>query len=82
METTLFDLKSGQKTAIKSLKGGAEFQKKLRSLNLRVGKTIRKITTQPLQGPVVVEIDHTEVAIGMNMAKKIVVEPLKAEPDR
>jgi Fe2+ transport system protein FeoA len=82
METTLFDLKSGQKATIKSLKGGAEFQKKLRSLNLRVGKTIRKITAQPLYGPIVIEIDNTEAAIGMNMAKKIVVEPLDVEQKR
>ncbi len=55
------------------------FRKKLASLNIRVGKTIRKITAQPLRGPVVIEIDNTQATIGMNMAKKIVVEPLGAE---
>ena len=79
MEITLFDLESGKKATIKRLDGGVEFRKKLTSLNIRVGKTIRKITAQPLHGPVVIEIDNTEAAIGMNMAKKIVVVPLETE---
>ena len=79
MEITLFDLESGKKATIKRLEGGIEFRKKLTSLNIRVGKTIRKITAQPLHGPVVIEIDNTEAAIGMNMAKKIVVVPLETE---
>ncbi len=79
MEITLFDLKSDEKATIKRLEGGTEFQKKLFLLNIRVGKMIRKVTVEPLHGPVVIEIDNTEVAIGLNMAKKIVVEPLNIE---
>ncbi|WP_415405581.1 FeoA family protein [Sulfurovum sp. CS9] len=79
MEITLFDLESGKKATIKRLDGGVEFQKKLTSLNIRIGKTIRKITAQPLHGPIVIEIDNTEAAIGINMAKKIVVVPLETE---
>lgn len=79
MEITLFDLKTGKKATIKRLEGGVEFRKKLASLNIRVGKSIRKIAVQPLHGPVVIEIDNTEATIGMNMAKKIVVAPLGAE---
>ena len=79
MEITLFDLESGKKATINRLDGGVEFRKKLTSLNIRVGKTIRKITAQPLHGPVVIEIDNTEAAIGMDMAKKIVVVPLETE---
>lgn len=76
MELTLFDLKSGKKVTINRLEGGEGFRKKLASLNIRVGKTIRKITAQPFHGPVVIEIDNTEATIGMKMAKKIVVAPL------
>ena len=79
METTLFDLKSGKQATIKRLKGGEEFRIKLASLNIRAGKTIRKITAEPLHGPVVIEIGNTEATIGMEMAKKIVVVPLGTE---
>ena len=76
---TLYDLPSGQEAIINLLEGGEEFRKKLASLNIRVGKTIRKITAEPLHGPVVIEIGNTEATIGMKMAKKIVVEPLEKE---
>ena len=79
MEVSLFDLQTGQKAIIKRLKEGEMFRKKLASLNIRVGKIIRKITEQPLSGPVVIKIDNTEATIGMNMAKEIVTEPLGAE---
>ena len=79
MEITLFSLVSGKKATIKRLDGGEEFRKKLASLNIRVGKTIRKITQQPFQGPVVIEIDNTEATIGMKMAKKILLELLEVE---
>ena len=79
MEITLFDLESGKKATIKQLEGGEEFRKKLASLNIRVGKTIRKITAEPLHGPIVIKIGNTEATIGMKMSKKIVVEPLEKE---
>jgi ferrous iron transport protein A len=79
MDITLFDMQSGKKATIVKLEGGAEFRKKLASLNIRVGKNIRKVTVQPFRGPVVIEIDNTEATIGMNMAKKIFVKPLEAE---
>lgn len=79
METTLFDLESGKEATITELKGGEEFRKKLASLNIRAGKTVRKVTAEPFHGPVVIEIGNTEATIGMAMAKKIVVTPLKAK---
>ena len=74
METSLIDLRCGIKAVIKRLEGGAVFQKKLESLNVRIGKEIKKVTKQPFNGPVVIEIDNTKVAIGREMASRIFVE--------
>ncbi len=74
MEISLLQVKSGELVRIKRLEGGAEFRRKLASLNIRVGKRVRKITRQPLRGPVVIEIDNTQIAIGMGMATRIFVE--------
>lgn len=79
MEISLYDLPCGQEGLIKRLKGNEGFKKKLATLNIRVGKNIRKITRQPFNGPVVIEIENTEATIGINMAKKIILEPLKTE---
>lgn len=74
MEISLLQVESGKTVRITRLKGGIGFQRKLASLNIRVGKTVRKITKQPLRGPVVIEIDNTQIAIGAGMAMRIFVE--------
>jgi Fe2+ transport system protein FeoA len=76
---TLEELPSGRSVTIIGLDNGKSFRKKLASLNIRVGKRIRKVTEQPFHGPIVIEIDHTEVTIGRHMAQKILVEPLAEE---
>ena len=77
MEIPLTQLGRGKTAVIKSLKGGCEFQRKIASLNIRVGKTIKKITAQPLRGPIVIEVGNTKVSLGMGMAMKIFVEEKK-----
>ena len=77
MEISLLDLRSGKKAKLKRLDGGIEFQNKLASLNIRIGKTIKMIISQPLRGPVVIEIDGRRITIGRGMAMKIFVEAEK-----
>jgi Fe2+ transport system protein FeoA len=74
MEIPLIQLKTGKKAKIKRLEGGLGFQKKLAVLNIRAGKTIKKIAAQPLGGPVVVEVGNTKVTVGAGMAAGIIVE--------
>ena len=74
MEISLLELQAGKEAKIVRLDEGCGFGKKIATLNLRVGKTVKKITTQPLAGPVVLEIDNTKVALGRGMAMKIFVE--------
>ena len=75
MEISLLDLQLNIKAKIMRLEGGFELQRKLASLNIRIGKTIKKITTQPLRGPVVVEIDNTKITLGRGLAMKIFTKP-------
>ena len=77
MQTSLFYLKPGKKAEIKILGGGLKFQRKLASLNLRVGKIVQKITEQPFKGPIVVEVDNTKVTLGRGIAMRIFVEEKK-----
>jgi len=74
MGVYLLQLQSRRRAKIKYLEGGLAFQRKLASLNIRVGKTIKKITSQPFGGPVVIEIDNTRITLGRGMAMKIFVE--------
>ena len=74
METALIDLQTRKKAKIIRLGGGFEFQRKLASLNIRVGKTIKKIAGLPFGGPMVIEVDNTKATLGRGMASKIFVE--------
>ena len=77
MEISLLSLGNGKKAKIKRLDGGFEFQRKLAALNIRIGKTAKKITSQPLRGPIIIEVDNRKLALGRRMAARIFVEAEK-----
>lgn len=72
-EQTLADLMAGEVKRVRKILGGHGFQSNIRSVGIREGKVVRVVTRQPMQGPVVVEIDGMRIAIGRGMARKIVV---------
>jgi len=74
MEIHLTSLKQDCQATIIRLIGGWGFQRKLRTLGIREGKPIKIVTSQPLGGPLVVEIEGRKITIGRGMAQKIVVE--------
>ena len=74
MENTLVKLKEGQEARILRLDGGMTFQHKLRTLGIREGKTIRIVTKQIFNGPLVVEVDGRNTTMGKGMASKIIIE--------
>lgn len=71
---TLVELKAGEQGIIKELQGGHGLQRKLESLGIRAGKTVRRINEPGSGGPVVLEIDGSKSAVGYGMARKIMVE--------
>ena len=76
-EVRLLELGRGKTAVIKQIEGGYGFQRRLTSLGVRVGKTVRKVGSAPLKGPVVVEVDRIKVAIGRGIAIKILIEELQ-----
>lgn len=73
----LSELDTGKVAIVKQVEGGRGFQRRMASLGIRAGKTVRKITSEPLRGPIVVEVDGARVAIGRGMAMKVLVEVKK-----
>ena len=69
----LSDLNTRKAAIVRHVDGGPGFQRRLASLGIRVGKTVRKITSEPLRGPIIVEVDGARVAIGRGMAMKVLV---------
>jgi ferrous iron transport protein A len=71
--TSLIHMKS-RHGIVKRIEGGHGFKRHLACLGIRVNKRICKVASQPFRGPVVVEVDGKQVAIGRGMCRKIFVE--------
>lgn len=78
MEIKLLELDTGRAAVIKQIGGGCDFERRLTSLGIRVGQTVRKVGCGPFRSPIVVEVDRARVAIGKGMAMKVLVEELRA----
>ncbi|HHF98475.1 MAG TPA: ferrous iron transport protein A [Candidatus Aerophobetes bacterium] len=69
---TLLDLPAGEIAEVVAIGGGWGVQRNLAALGLVPGRKVRKITAQPIGGPVLVEIvGGGKVAIGRGMAAKV-----------
>ena len=47
---------------------------RLSALGIRPGKRITKVGAMFMRGPVTVQVDRTQVAVGFGMARRIMVE--------
>lgn len=65
---------TGQKGVITRIVGGHGRQRHLRAIGIREGKRVRILTKQPARGPLVIEIDGSQIAIGRGMAAGVLVE--------
>lgn len=74
MEVSLVDMKSGQTGVIKKVQGSANFGLKLNQLGLREGKRIKKISSVFNRGPVTINVDNYQVAVGYGKATRVLVE--------
>jgi ferrous iron transport protein A len=74
MKKRLVDMKKGEVGRICEIDGGHGLLSRLHSMGIRAGKRVKKVSAQPLSGPVALEIDNFCIAIGHGMAKKIYVE--------
>ena len=70
---SLADMVDGEVCVVRQFMGGHAMAARLQAMGLRPGKRVRKISRQPLRGPVAVEIDNYCIAIGHGMARRIIV---------
>ncbi len=74
MKKSLIDMKPGQSGVLVEIRGGHGMIRRLDALGLRLCKQVRKVSSMLMRGPVVVEVDGFQVAIGYGMASRIIVE--------
>ncbi len=73
MEIFLAGMNEGDEGKISKIVSGTNFKMRLENLGVRIGKEIKVISKQPY-GPITIEIDHHQIAIGRGMANKIYLE--------
>ena len=74
MKRTLVNLTNNEEGLILSVEGGAGARAKLEAMGIRPGKRIKKMSSQIFNGPVVIEIDGRDIALGHGLAMKVYVE--------
>lgn len=70
----LKDLASGESGTIVQIEGGQGMIGRLAALDIQPGRRITKLNNNLMGGPVTIELNRTQVAIGFGMAKRILVE--------
>ena len=67
-------METGQNGVVAQIQGGRGLANRLSALGIRPGKRITKISSMFMRGPVTIQVDRAQVAIGFGMANKIMVE--------
>ena len=73
-QLTLRQLEAGQTGTVVQVLGGHGLIQRLEALDIRPGKKVTKVSSMFFRGPVALEVDNAQVAIGFGMANKIIVE--------
>ncbi|MFC1898931.1 ferrous iron transport protein A [Chloroflexota bacterium] len=64
----------GRSGVVVQIQGGHGPVNRLNPLGIRPGKSVTKISSMIMRGPVTIEVDRAQVAIGFGMARRIIVE--------
>jgi len=67
-------LKPGEVGVVKEIAGGPGLIMKMQNMGVRIGESVKKVSSHFWRGPQTIEIGHFKVALGHGIAKKIIVE--------
>jgi ferrous iron transport protein A len=72
MEKKLSQMKYEEEGRIRKIDKSLKAQ--IAGMGIREGKEVKMMTKQPINGPVVVNIDRANTSLGLGLADKIIVE--------
>ena len=73
-QVTLAEMQEGQAGKVVEVLGGRSMTARLSALGIRPGRRVVKISAVFLRGPVTVQVNQSQIAIGFGMARRIMVE--------
>ena len=66
-------MQTGQSGILVQIQGGRGLMTRLSALGVRPGKRITKVSSMYMRGPITIQLDGTQVAVGFGMANRIIV---------
>ena len=72
-QITLRQMQTGQSGILVQIQGGRGLINRLSALGVRPGKRITKVSSMYMRGPITIQLDGTQVAVGFGMANRIIV---------
>ena len=72
-QITLRQMQTGQSGILVQIQGGRGLMTRLSALGVRPGKRITKVSSMYMRGPITIQLDGTQVAVGFGMANRIIV---------
>jgi len=80
---SLAELKGEEEGLIRIINGGWGIRSRLNGMGIHIGDRVKIMYSAPFKGPVEVKINkQMNVAFGQGMARKIIVEYIKNEPEQ
>jgi len=73
-QISLVRMQAGQSGKVVEIQGGHGMVNRLSALGVRPGKRITKVGSMLMRGPVTIQVDRAQVAVGFGMASRIIVE--------
>ena len=73
-QVTLARMRAGQSGMVLRIEGGHGLVNRLNALGIVPGKRITKISSMLMRGPVTIEVNRAQIAVGLGMASRIIVE--------
>ena len=73
-QVSLVQMQTGQSGSVSQIQVGHGLVNRLSAMSIRPGKRITKVSSMFMRGPVTIEVDRTQVAIGFGTANRIMVE--------
>ena len=77
MRVSVADMEPGRSGIVVEVLGGHGMVSRLDALGLRLCKKVRKVSSMLMRGPIVVEVDGFQIAIGYGMPSRILVEIMR-----
>ena len=72
-QVTLTGMQPGQSGIVLQIQGGHGMTNRLAALGIMPGKRVTKISSMLMRGPVTIEVDRVQVALGFGMARRVMV---------